>query len=63
MDQRKQQQREAIRAQCEARGIKLEQRECSYRLTGPGVDLICSDLANLDANDLRPQQPRKHVEP
>lgn len=48
MQDRKTQQREAILAECAKRGITIEQRECSCRLTGPGVNLLCSDLANQD---------------
>jgi len=45
---------EAIRAQCEARGIKIEQREQCYLLRGPGVDLMTVELADLSATDLLP---------
>ena len=55
-DPRKQRQREAIRAECQRRGIKVETRGNAFSLTGPGVSLLAADLANLDANDLRPYQ-------
>jgi len=45
---------EAIRAQCEARGIAIEKREQCYLLHGPGVDLMTAEPADLSATDLLP---------
>jgi len=45
---------EAIKAQCEARGIKIEKREQCYLLRGPGVDLMTVELADLSETDLLP---------
>jgi len=56
---RKQQQRETIRAECLKRGIKVEPRGIAFALSGFGVDLIVADLAMLDAEALKPYQPRK----
>jgi len=56
-DPRKQQQREAVKAECAQRGITIAPRGNGWKLRGLGVDLVVSDLANLDANDLAPYQP------
>ncbi|OGA36833.1 MAG: hypothetical protein A3G80_02610 [Betaproteobacteria bacterium RIFCSPLOWO2_12_FULL_62_13b] len=65
MDQR-QQRREAIRAQCEARGITIAQQGACYLLRGPGVDLMTVDLADLSETDLLPygsSGPRRRERP
>jgi hypothetical protein len=50
-------QREKIMAECERRGIVVEQKGQAFVLRGPGVDLKCADLAILDERDLQPYQP------
>lgn len=59
---RRQAQRETIKAEASRRGIKIERREQCFRLTGPGVSVLCADLGDLSETDLQPYQPRKHVE-
>ncbi len=61
-DPRKQRQREAVKLACASRGIKIERREQCFRLTGPGVSVLCADIADLSETDLTPYQPRKHGE-
>ena len=63
MQDRKSVQREAIKAQCEARGIKIEERERCYLLRGPGVDLMTVELADLSETDLLPCGPRRRERP
>lgn len=58
MQDRKQIQRDAIMAECEARHIRVEHVGQAYRLTAPGVSLLVSDLANLDVKDIAPFVPQ-----
>ena len=47
--------RERILAAAADRGIQVEQLAHGWRLRGPGVDLVCADLAVLRVEvDLRP---------
>ena len=57
-DEHKKRQREAIRAECQKRGITVARRGNAFSLSGPGVSILAADLANLDENDLRPCQPQ-----
>lgn len=63
MQDRRQAQRDLIRAECSKRHIKVSPRGQGYLLTGIGVRLMCADLADLGETDLQPYLPRKHVEP
>jgi hypothetical protein len=58
MNDRKQKQREAIRAEAARRGITITQRGQGYELKGVGVSLRVLDLAQLDAHDLVPYVSR-----
>jgi hypothetical protein len=45
---------ENIRRLCPERGIRIEQVGISYRLTGRGVSVLTTSVANLTEADLRP---------
>ncbi len=42
-----------VRRECEKRGIKVEQLGKAWRLRGPGVNLVVSDLAEVRMVELR----------
>ena len=54
-DEAKARRRARILAAAAERGIQVEQLANGWRLRGPGVDLVCADLAVLRVEvDLRP---------
>ncbi len=62
MQDRKQRQREAIRAEAARRNITITARGKGYALRGVGVSLDVIDLAQLDSNDLVPFVSRESRE-
>jgi len=62
-DERRQRQAEEIRATCARRGIAIVKRGQTFHLVAPGVSVLATDLADLNAMDLTPYQPRKHIAP
>lgn len=56
---RKDPRRQLVRSLCGARGITIEQRQHSYLLRAPGIDLRVADLADVELGELAPYQPRK----
>lgn len=46
--------RERFLSECNQRGIAVMPFGKGWRLTGPGVDLMCADLDNLDGRELCP---------
>ena len=62
-DPRKQRQRETVINECRRRGLKLAQVGLAWRISGPGVSLLCADLGDLSPDSLAPYQPRKQSEP
>lgn len=45
---------ERLRRVCAQRGIRIEKNGAAFRLTGPGVSLLVSDLRFLHDADLEP---------
>lgn len=54
----KEKQREQIIDECARLGIVIAQRGQAVSLTGRGVSILVSDLANLDPRDLAPYEPQ-----
>ena len=46
--------REEVLALARERGVTIERRGQAWHLRGPGVDIACTDLAMLDADDFEP---------
>lgn len=62
MQDRKQKQREAIRAECERRNIKITPHGKGFALRGTGVSIDVLDLAYLTSSDLAPFVSRTNRE-
>lgn len=58
MQDHRQAQREAIRAEAARRHITIEQRGQCYLLHAPGIDLMTADLSALSLTDLQPFTPK-----
>ena len=58
-DPRRQKQRDVMRDECRRRGLKLAQTGLAWRITGPGVSLLCRDLADVSLDSLSPYMPQK----
>lgn len=56
--QYQQRRRDRVLAAAAARGIRVEPLGSGWRLVGPGVDLVCADLAALSPEVLKPQRRR-----
>ena len=57
-DERGRRQREAIRDEAARRNIRIIPRGRAFELRGPGIDMMCCDLAMLTEADLAPAIPR-----
>ena len=47
-----------VREYCASNNIKIEKRGVAFAVTGPGVSLLCADLAMLTEEDLAPVRNR-----
>jgi hypothetical protein len=59
MQDRKQVQRDQVKQECARRGLKLAPAGLAWRITGPGVSLLCADLSDVSIDSLAPYMPRK----
>lgn len=55
------QRRQRVRQECQERGIAIRQRGKAWHLSGPGIDLLTADLANVEPSLLKPYQPRERM--
>ncbi|TVT61095.1 MAG: hypothetical protein FHK80_00795 [Azoarcus sp. PHD] len=52
---------ERIRAECARRGLSLERTGQAWRVSGPGIDILATEISYFDQSDLNPNahQPRQ----
>ena len=54
-------QRAIVLAECQRRGITIQQQGKAWVLRGPGVDLLVADLASVTLDNLEPHLPRERM--
>lgn len=59
IDPRHNQKRRMVMAEIQRRGLNIIQMGKAWRVYGVGVDILTTDLAHMDPDNLRPYQQRK----